>query len=210
MSGEYNDLVNSFKEFIKKDRLSHAYLFFGAGEEASIFGRSLANFLEKEKFQEPEEFLSELLIISPNEKGSIGIDKIKNIMYYLWQKPVASSKRVVIIENAQFLTTEAQNAALKIVEEPPEKGLIIFLVNTVEDLIPTLNSRLQKIFFPETSKKSGTEKMEDETDEFFRKAIINLMKDPVKNSTKLKEILRRLVLIKQLNLNKKLQLRSLE
>lgn len=204
------ELINNFRELIENDKLSHSYLFFGAGKEASIFGRSFANFLEKEKFEEPKEFLSELLIIAPDEKGTIGIDKIKNIMYYLWQKPIVSLRRVVIVQNAQTLTIEAQNAALKIVEEPPERGLIIFLANSAEDLLPTLNSRLQKIYFPETSKKSEAGEMEDETDEFFRKAIANLMKDPVKNSARLKEILRRLVLVKQLNLNKRLQLRSLE
>jgi len=204
------ELVNNFRKLIENDKLSHSYLFFGAGKEKSIFSWSLANFLEKEKFEKPKEFLSELLIISPNEKGSIGIDKIRNIVYYLWQEPTASSKRVVIIEDAEALTIEAQNAALKVVEEPPRKSLIIFLTKTAEDLLPTLNSRLQKIFFPETSKKFGTEKIEDETDEFFRKSIANLMKDPIKNSAKLIEILRKLVLIKQFNTNKRLQIRSLE
>lgn len=212
----YDDLENNFKELIKNGRLSHSYLFFGVGEEKSVFSRSLANFLEKGKFEEPKEFLSELLIISPNEKGSIGIDKIKNIMYYLWQKPVASLRRVVIIENAQTLTAEAQNAALKIVEEPPERGFIIFLANSVEDLLPTLNSRLQKIYFSEIRVNTGKKAhkyghvSEDETDDFFRKLIANLMKDPIKNSARLKEVLRRLVLVKQLNLNKRLQLKSLE
>ncbi len=204
------ELINNFKELVKNNKLSHAYLFFGAGEEKSVFGHSLANFLEKEKFEEPEEFLSELLIISPNEKGSIGIDDVKSLKYFLWQEPSLSLKRTAIIKDSQTLTAEAQNAVLKIVEEPPKSGLIIFLANAVDDLLPTLNSRVQKIYFSETSKKAGSEKAEDETDEFFRKSIAVLMKDPVKNSGRLKDMLRRLVLIKRFNLNKKLQLRSLE
>jgi len=202
--------MNNFRELIENDKLSHSYLFFGAGEEKFIFSQTLANFLEKGKFAEPKEILTEFLAISPDEKGTIGIEEIRNLKYFLWQEPIASLKRVVIIENAQALTPEAQNAALKIVEEPPKRGLIIFLTKTAEDLIPTLNSRLQKIYFPETSKKSTVDELEDETDEFFRKSIERLMKDPVKNSARLKEILKRLVLVKQLNLNKKLQLRSLE
>ncbi|TRZ64473.1 MAG: hypothetical protein D4Q79_01485 [Spirochaetia bacterium] len=204
------ELINNFRELIKNDKLSHSYLFFGAGEEKFTFSQALANFLEKGEFSEPKGILTEFLAVSPDEKGTIGIEEIRNLKYFLWQKPIASLKRIVIIENAQALTAEAQNAALKIVEEPPERGLIIFLAKTAEDLLPTLNSRLQKIYFSETSKKSGARKLEDETDEFFRKSIAGLMKDPVKNSVRLKEILRRLVLVKQLNLNKKLQLRSLE
>lgn len=204
------ELINNFRELIENDKLSHSYLFFGAGEEKFIFSQALANFLEKGEFSEPKGILTEFLAVSPDEKGTIGIEQIRNLKYFLWQKPTASFKRMVIIESAQALTAEAQNAALKIVEEPPERSLIIFLAKTAEDLLPTLNSRLQKIYFSETSKKSGARGLEDETDEFFRKSIVSLMKDPIRNSTRLKEILRRLVLVKQLNLNKKLQLRSLE
>jgi len=210
MSSIYDDLANNFKELIEGDKLSNSYLFFGAGEEKFIFSQALANFLEKGKFIEPKGILTEFLAVSPDEKGTIGIEEIRNLKYFLWQKPTASFKRMVIIESAQAFTVEAQNAALKIVEEPPEHSLIIFLAKTAEDLLPTLNSRLQKIYFPETSKKSGVGELKDETDEFFRKSIVSLMKDPVRNSARLKEILRRLVLVKQLNLNKKLQLRSLE
>jgi len=205
------DLIKNFKELVNNGKLSSAYLFFGAGSENFAFSRALANFLEKGVFEEPKEVLSEFLVISASpDKGSIGIDKIKDLKYYIWQKPVASAMRIAVVENAQILTIEAQNAALKIVEEPPQQGLIIFLAKTAEDLIPTLNSRLQKIYFPETSKKPAVGAVADETDEFFRKSIEVLMKDPVKNSAKLKQILRRLVLVKQFNPNKRLQLRSLE
>lgn len=223
------ELINNFKELIKNDKLSHSYLFFGAGEEKFIFSQALANFLERREFVEPKEILTEFLAVSPDEKGTIGIEEIRNLKYFLWQKPITSLRRIVIIKNAQALTVEAQNAALKIVEEPPERGLIIFLAKTAEDLLPTLNSRLQKIFFPakaqiitEQTQKSAKKRQRDsasslrvsafstEEDEFFGKSISNLMKDPVKNSAELKKILRRLVLIKQFNLNKKLQLRSLE
>ncbi len=204
------ELINNFRELIENDKLSHSYLFFGAGEEKFIFSQALANFLEKGEFGEPKGILTEFLAVSPDEKGTIGIEEIRNLKYFLWQTPTASLRRIAVIQNAQALTAEAQNAALKIVEEPPERSLIIFLANAVEDLLPTLNSRLQKIYFPETSKKSEAGKLEDETDEFFRKLIMSLMKDSIKNSAKLKEVLRRLVLVKQFNLNKKLQLRSLE
>ena len=44
--------------------------------------------------------------------------------------------------------TEAQNAALKIVEEPPAYALVIFIAGGVESLLPTLASRLRRIYFP--------------------------------------------------------------
>src|SRR4030042_2896211 len=121
------ELINNFRKLIENDKLSHSYLFFGGGEEKFIFSKALANFLEKGEFSEPKEILTELLAVSPSEKGTIGIEEIRNLKYFLWQKQTASLKRIAIVESAQALTIEAQNAALKIVEEPPERGLIIFL-----------------------------------------------------------------------------------
>jgi len=211
------ELENNFKELAKSESLSQSYLFFGESEGKFVFAQSLANFLETGDFVEPENFLNEILTVVADEKGSIGIDEIKNLKYFLWQKPAVSPKRVVIVRDAQALTADAQNAALKILEEPPEHGLIIFISKTVDDLLPTLCSRLQKIYFPGTvglemkkTKRAKTEIAENETDEFFRDSIAFLMKDSIKNSAKLKEILQRMVLVKRFNTNKKLQLRSLE
>jgi len=245
---DYENLVKDFKRLIANGKLSHAYLFFGGDnairQNKFIFAQSLANFLENKNFEEPTEFLKDTLIISiknflkQEKKASIGIDEIRFLKYFLWQKPINSLRRIAIIQEAENLTTEAQNAALKIVEEPPESALIIFIANSGDGLLPTLNSRLQKIYFPsaETDKslavagaedKRGLKKLikadkrvnsreflekiieNDEIDEFFEDLIGELKKDLIKNSRPLKTALNRLVLIKQFNLNKRLQLRAL-
>lgn len=230
----YEKLINDFKNLINNGRLSHAYLFFGGDErnrqEKFVFAQSLANFLENGIFEEPVKLLRETLIIllddsvQPEKKRTIGIDEIRFLKYFLWQKPTNSIRRVTIIKEAEILTPEAQHAALKIVEEPPESALIIFIANSEDSLFPTLNSRLQKIYFPgsgnlrETPKypaKAGTTgqvdaKLSDvEVDQFLENLINNFRKESIKNSQQLKEILKRLTLIKQFNTNKRLQLRAL-
>jgi len=223
----YKNLQENFERLIKNDQLSHAYLFFGEEQEANqekfTLAQSIANFLENGLFEKPENILKETLIISPDEKGVIGIDKIRILRYYLWQKPVASSRRLVIIENAENLTPEAQNAALKIVEEPPEAGLIIFIAKTSENLFPTLISRLQKVYFSSAARmnidsnenkyKRNIDELtlsEFEVDKIFEDLLRDLSVDKIKNSQKLKEALSRFALIKQFNTNKKLQWRSLD
>jgi len=230
-----DELINNFKNLISSDTLSHAYLFFGGDkkthEEKFIFSLSLANFLEKGIFEEPKQILNETLIISPDEKGIIGIDSIRALKYFLWQKPINSVKRMTIVKEAENLTSEAQNAALKIVEEPPEFGLIIFIARTAEDLFPTLASRMQKIYFSSKTRVNTGNKTDKhgyniginprddehesiltdaEIDKIFEDLIWNLKKEPIKNSRKLKETLSRLTLMKQFNTNKKLQLRALD
>ncbi|MEK7553581.1 MAG: hypothetical protein AAB504_02775 [Patescibacteria group bacterium] len=216
------DKIYIFKKLADVDKLSHAYLFFGeASERKIIFALSLANYLENKEFKLLEKnILEECFVISPDEKGIIGIDESKKIGSFLYQKPVLSKKRTVIIKDADSLTPEAQNATLKIVEDSPEGSLLIFIAKDESSLLPPLASRLQKIYFPETAApkkadasilKMGLEEIieKDRIDEYFKSLIVELRKDPVKNISKLKEALKRLTLIKRFNTNKKLQLKCL-
>jgi len=205
----YENLVNNFKNLINNGRLSHAYLFYGADQEKQfLFAQSLANFLEKKIFKPSDDLLSETLIISPDEENVIGIDRVRSLKHFLWQKPANSIRRLAIIKEARNLTFQAQHAALKIVEEPPESALIIFIAKTIDDLFLTLSSRLQKIYFSSQSNRRESA-IEEDIDQFFESLIRELRKDPIKNSQKLKEVLRRLSLIKQFNVNKRLQIKSL-
>ncbi len=219
----YKNLIDDFRRRVENNRLSHAYLFYGENQfDIFLFVQSLANFLENGNFEKPKELLKEILIISPDEKNVIGIDAVRQLKNFLWQKPVNSSRRLAVINGAQNLTPQAQHAALKIVEEPPQSALIIFIAATVEDLLQTLSSRLQKIYFPALAGKrrlmqinarinadNKTNWSDVEIDDFFQSLIENLKKDPLKNSKKLKEALKRLTLIKQFNVNKRLQMRTL-
>ena len=252
----HQDKINLFKKLADDNKLSHAYLFFGDPEIGKfLFANFLANYLEKSAFEKPTAILEELLVISPNEKGIIGIDGVRNISHFLYQKPVFSKKRIIIINNSENMTSEAQNAVLKIVEDSPEMALIIFISKTEDLLLPPLLSRLQKIYFPRLSSKEIEQFLlsnfsvqakkakeisemsfgrigraiklaefphsqnlnpididkaveNNQIDEFFETLIIDFRRDLVKNSSKLKEVIQRLVFIKSLNTNKKLQMKA--
>mgnify|MGYP001569356498 CR=1 FL=1 len=143
----HQEKVKIFGELYKSDLLSHGYIFFGEEQVGKkSFALAFANFLEKGKFETPERILSETKLISP-EKGSIGIDTVKEARHFLSQKPIFSKRRVLIIDDAHKLTTQAQNAILKISEEPPQSSLVIVISPTLDSLLPTLTSRLQRIYF---------------------------------------------------------------
>lgn len=142
-------LVKDFQGLVKNGRLAHGYIFFGEPQVGKFsFALSLANFLEIGKFDSDGRMLSEILIIKES-----GIDCVREIKNFLWQKPQNSSKRTVIIDNADLLTAEAQGAILKITEEPPEHALIILIVSNLNNILPPILSRLQKIYFSRASKK---------------------------------------------------------
>ncbi len=146
-------LVKDFKGLIKNERLAHGYIFFGEPQVGKFsFALSLANFLETKEFGLTGKMLSEVLVIKES-----GIDCVREIKGFLWQKPQNSSKRTVIIDNADLLTEQAQNAILKITEEPPEHSLIILIVSNLNNVLPPILSRLQKIYFSRVSKKEISE-----------------------------------------------------
>lgn len=82
-------------------------------------------------------------IISAGTGSSIGIDAIRELEHFLSLKVPgnAAYDRLVIIENSQALSTEAQNALLKTLEEPPAGTFIVMTVDNQQALLPTIRSR---------------------------------------------------------------------
>jgi DNA polymerase III delta prime subunit len=139
-----------FQKLIAEDQLAQAYLFFGFNRQSQfIFVQSLANFLENKQWRAPLKGLMDAKVIDGSRAESLGIDIVRDAKYFLWQKPIISSRRAFIVHQAENLTLEAQNAILKIAEEPPPHALIILIVRFPEVLLPTLQSRFQKIFISE-------------------------------------------------------------
>lgn len=82
-----------------------------------------------------------ITITAPEGKTTISIDQIRS----LYQLTRTGSSLVVIIENAQQLGVDAQNAFLKLLEEPPQNTYFILTVNYTGAVLPTIRSRCQTI-----------------------------------------------------------------
>lgn len=87
------------------------------------------------------------LRIEPNDKGTIAIDDIRKIAEFLRLKVPGNEawRRVVHVSSADAMTTEAQNALLKTLEEPPADTVIILTSHDPERLLPTIRSRAQVV-----------------------------------------------------------------
>lgn len=80
---------------------------------------------------------------SSKNQNSIGLEEIKTLREKIYLKPIRSSVKAIILEDAHLLTVEAQNALLKVLEEPPENTIIIISANSKENILPTIISRCQ-------------------------------------------------------------------
>lgn len=88
----------------------------------------------------------DIILIQPS--GSfIRIDQIRHLCSTLAMKPYEARLRVVIISDAQTMNASSGNALLKVLEEPPDKTIIILTATRVSDLLPTIVSRCRHIRF---------------------------------------------------------------
>lgn len=79
-----------------------------------------------------------------NEK-TIGIEKIRQLISFLALKPFSEEKKIALIDEAQNMTKEAQNALLKTLEEPSLNSFIFLLTPWKNFLLPTIISRCKII-----------------------------------------------------------------
>lgn len=86
----------------------------------------------------------DLLVISP-QVSSIGIEDIRKLTHWSFLAPHSAKIKAAVVYEAQSLTEEAQNALLKLLEEPPADTFLILLTANVELLAETIVSRCQKI-----------------------------------------------------------------
>jgi DNA polymerase-3 subunit delta' len=85
---------------------------------------------------------ADVVTIAPDEgKAALGIDQVRAALDELALAPVEGRRRVFIFDPADALTPDAQNALLKLLEEPPARTHLVLLTRHEEALLPTIASR---------------------------------------------------------------------
>lgn len=95
--------------------------------------------------------------IKPDDR-SIGIETVRELQQFLRLKTASDLpiSRIIVIEDAEAMTREAQNAILKILEEPPMGTIIIMTTSRLQDLLPTVRSRAASLHIKPVSQGDVT------------------------------------------------------
>ncbi|EKD57186.1 MAG: hypothetical protein ACD_57C00386G0005 [uncultured bacterium] len=117
--------------------LFQSYLIIGEASQRRIQTETLAKNLGIDL----KKVSPDIFIIAPQDQ-SISISQVRDLKAHIFEKPVKSKYKFIIIESAHNLTVEAQNALLKILEEPPDCAIIVMEAKTRQDLLPTILSRV--------------------------------------------------------------------
>ncbi len=83
----------------------------------------------------------------------IRIAQIRALLQALTRKPNEADRRVVILSEAQAMNAEAGNALLKVLEEPPDRTLLVLTAHQASDLLPTVVSRCRQMRFAPLSQR---------------------------------------------------------
>lgn len=157
----------------KLNKIAHSYIFLGIqGIGKKLIAKEFAKkilCLNEQKgcntCQSCIEFDTEnhpdFKIIIPDGKN-IKIEQIREFQEKIYEKPVISSKKVYIIDNADLMTKEAQNCLLKTLEEPPSYVVIILIVSNESKLLNTIKSRCIKMAFSSLKDEELKEFLKDE------------------------------------------------
>lgn len=165
-SQDFNQLIGQdhitkiLKNAIKSDQISHAYLFVGSRgtgktSTARIFAKAVncthikkdGNPCNKCDICESINLGNYLDMIEIDAASNRGIDQIRELKEKIEFVPSKGRFKIYIIDEVHMLTTEAFNALLKTLEEPPAHVIFILATTDVHKLPPTILSRCQRYDF---------------------------------------------------------------
>lgn len=157
----FNDIIGQpqirehLEASIENNKLSHAYIICGerySGKEfiAKVFAQALMCESEENKpcgkckncIQAEASSNPDIIKVTHEKPSIIGVDDIReNVNADILIKPYGGKRKIYIINEAEKMNPQAQNALLKTLEEPPEYATIMLLTTNLEQLLPTIISR---------------------------------------------------------------------
>lgn len=148
-------LTDNLRNAVRHNKISHAYLlqgekFSGKKMTANVFARALQCEAEGDKpcnccrvcRQTANGNNPDIIYVEHDKPNVISVDNIRQqINGDIAIKPYSSARKIYIVDEAEKMNVQAQNALLKTLEEPPEYAVILLLATRVEAMLPTILSR---------------------------------------------------------------------
>ena len=164
-------ITETLKRQVQEGRLSHAYLFTGTrGTGKTSCAKILSRAVNCEHPVNGNP-CNECAACRGIESGAIldvleldaasnnGVDQVRALRDEAVYSPAAVRKRVYIVDEVHMLSTQAFNALLKILEEPPEHLMFILATTELHKVLPTIRSRCQQFAFKRLSPLDITQRL---------------------------------------------------
>ena len=178
----HESIKEELNKVVKSGSISHAYLFVGKdGIGKKKVALDFANDILCLEHVEGHacgkcdaclkgESNPDLQILIP-EKGAIKVDSVREFTREMFLLPTVSNRKVFIIDEAETMNEQAQNALLKCLEEPPLYASIILITSNKEKLLRTIKSRVAEVAFDSLSKDEIKKVLEENNIEVLPEAL---------------------------------------
>lgn len=138
-------IIAALRNAITSGQISHAYLFTGPrGTGKTSIARILAHEVNGLPYTDDNAHID---IIEIDAASNRGIDEIRDLREKVYVSPTSGKYKVYIIDEVHMLTSQAFNALLKTLEEPPAHAIFILATTEVHKLPATIISRTQRYTF---------------------------------------------------------------
>lgn len=151
----HEQIIGHLQSAIETGKVSHAYIFNGpeySGKMmlASAFATALQCESDGERpclqcrscHQAADRNQPDIIYVTHEKPNTIGVDDVRvQINNDIAIKPYSSRYKVYIVDEAEKMNTQAQNALLKTIEEPPAYAVILLLTTNADSFLPTILSR---------------------------------------------------------------------
>ncbi|MCI9136924.1 MAG: DNA polymerase III subunit [Lachnospiraceae bacterium] len=151
----HEQIIEHLQNAISANKISHAYIFNGPDQSGKMsLAKSFAMALQCQQntvegcmeCHSCKQALSgnqpDIIYLQHEKPGTISVDDIrKQINGDIMVKPYASPYKIYIIDEAEKMNQQAQNALLKTIEEPPAYAVILLLSSNADAFLPTILSR---------------------------------------------------------------------
>ena len=162
----HEDILDNLIRNVRENRTQQAYIFEGADGIGNFDGAMLfANALVCSGENAPCKTCSACLMAAAgthpdihvigheNKKKITSVEQVRSMITDAYIKPFENGKKVYILKYGDDITQQAQNALLKILEEPPQYAVFIILAENINSLLSAIRSRCTGIKFGPVSDK---------------------------------------------------------
>lgn len=151
----HEQMIKYIKSAIAMDKMSHAYIFNGPEKSGKrMLAEAFAMALQCEGQadrpcmkcrsckQAKNHNQPDIIYLQHEKPNTISVDDVrKQINNDIGIRPFSSRYKVYIVDEAEKMNVQAQNALLKTIEEPPSYGVIMLLTTNADSFLPTIRSR---------------------------------------------------------------------
>ena len=163
------EVIEQLIKAYHNQKLSHAYLF--EGDDAEAMKTTAIAFAQLILCQDEER--CRLKVAGQNhpdfqyvmtDETTLKKEQVENLVHHMNQLPIEGDYKVYIIQDFEKLTVQGENSILKFLEEPPKNTIAMIMTTKPEQILDTIHSRCQHVYFKPMSRATFVSRLTEQDD----------------------------------------------